>query len=1284
MSRRSRLVLSPLALLALSPACSSSRSTSSASDAPDASLSPSAPAAAPPRAAQVVESLARMPAFADRVARHATIAVEGDHFRASATRPPQGSFQRLGGSLDATLASHARGALHLAAPASDGFWVDVVAEGLDDVPAALVDGALVFASAARDTDVVQLAQPGGVEEIRIVRALPANSRVVTARYRLALGPRVADVRVRAGVVELIDAAGAVRITTEPMFAVDVKGARRALDVSLEISAGARTLVATLDAQGLEAPIAIDPFWLAAASALPAATSDTGALTLADGRAVSFGNGAAGVRTAIFDPVTYKWAAAKDTVQARSDDASSMVRLSSGKVLIASGSLSTTQLATAELWDPTSGGVATPSMSMPHSRSVLVLVDSGKPTERALLLGGLVDPTSPVLTNVVEAYDVSLGSWVTKAPLGTARWGHTGTTLGDGSILVAGGFGSAGSLSTAEIYDPAGALSGPTTNSMTLARQYHTATKLLNGRVLIAGGQQGGSTTISGADLYDPTGKTFSNVPSLVHARMQAGATLLPDGRVLVIGGFGGGVPLSTTEIYDPTLNSWSDGPVLLTPRTRFAIAVLSGNRIVIAGGVGGPTSTYLSSSELLIPDPITCTTSATCASGNCVDGYCCDTPCVGSCVACDVPNAKGICSTIVAEAPHGSHPTCGLYAYCGASGSCSTNCGNDAGCAAGNFCQISGATGACVPKKSDGTACGGDNECVNAHCADGYCCNSACTGTCSACDVSAKLGVCSVVDGPVHGTTRPACANNYACTGGACAVTCTKDLDCALGRYCDTGTGTCLQNLANASRCTTSRQCASGNCVDGVCCNVACAGACQACDVTGSTGSCVSVASGAPHGTRSCGIYATCAAGACATSCAAAADCAAGYYCSPAGKCVTGKANAAVCASNLECTSGNCVDGVCCDKPCGAECESCAVAGKEGTCSPRPATAACGGAGCVGASLVGFGHCTGADNTCAVGSVAPCAGNLKCADAKTCKKTCAVDADCASGFSCDVASATCVAPTVDGGVADTGSTDSGTPDTAIDDTGVPDSGPADTGTLDTGRPIADAPAPNVADKPVVTVSFTRCARDGECPSHHCVEGVCCDTACKERCYSCALLTNPGVCTPEPVGVDLKHECGPGSSCLGTCGTGGECVGSGAGTMCARNRCTGPSTGVGPAFCAGPGADCPEGSNLPFDCAPFVCEPAFGACRSSCNGSDDCANGFLCDPPTGKCVAPVPTTDGGGASGGSGGCGVAYGGEGAFGAGGLAALGTALAFARRRRARAVRASRGRAPGDAPGR
>ncbi len=73
------------------------------------------------------------------------------------------------------------------------------------------------------------------------------------------------------------------------------------------------------------------------------------------------------------------------------------------------------------------------------------------------------------------------------------------------MLVAGGTGASGALSSAEMFDPAHPENGFQTvaSAMSTARTRHTATLLNNGTLLIAGGEATGT-----AEIFDPTTQTF--------------------------------------------------------------------------------------------------------------------------------------------------------------------------------------------------------------------------------------------------------------------------------------------------------------------------------------------------------------------------------------------------------------------------------------------------------------------------------------------------------------------------------------------------------------------------------------------------------------------------------------------------------------------------------------------------------------------------------------------------------------------------------------------------------
>ena len=98
-------------------------------------------------------------------------------------------------------------------------------------------------------------------------------------------------------------------------------------------------------------------------------------------------------------------------------------------------------------------------------------------------------------------------------MNTARYSDTATLLDNGQVLVAGGKGAGGTLSSAELYNPT-TNTWSATGSLNTARYYDTATLLNNGQVLVAGGDNEFSGTLSSAELYfEPPFVTSLSPPS---------------------------------------------------------------------------------------------------------------------------------------------------------------------------------------------------------------------------------------------------------------------------------------------------------------------------------------------------------------------------------------------------------------------------------------------------------------------------------------------------------------------------------------------------------------------------------------------------------------------------------------------------------------------------------------------------------------------------------------------------------------------------------------------------
>ena len=99
----------------------------------------------------------------------------------------------------------------------------------------------------------------------------------------------------------------------------------------------------------------------------------------------------------------------------------------------------------------------------------------------LIVGG--DNNSGYLASA-ELFDPTTGTWAATGGLTTGRYIHTATLLPTGKVLVAGGFDGA-QLASAELYD---SVTGAWTfaGSMTTKRAGHTATILPSGEVLVVG------------------------------------------------------------------------------------------------------------------------------------------------------------------------------------------------------------------------------------------------------------------------------------------------------------------------------------------------------------------------------------------------------------------------------------------------------------------------------------------------------------------------------------------------------------------------------------------------------------------------------------------------------------------------------------------------------------------------------------------------------------------------------------------------------------------------------
>lgn len=224
----------------------------------------------------------------------------------------------------------------------------------------------------------------------------------------------------------------------------------------------------------------------------------------------------------------------------------------------------------------------------------------------LVAGGMTTQANgvSVKSNLAELYEMGSHTFVPTGSMADARVGHTATLLRDGRVLVVGGADLAdgiGNLATAETYDPTtGRFTR--TGSMTHGRADHTATLLGDGRVLIAGGYGGGTLPLASAELYDPDTGKFTPTGSMTVARMNQTATLLPDGEVLIAGGLDSSSHvLASAELYNPATGTFHSTGSMTAPREFHTATALADGRVLIAGGVGTDQATALASAEIYDP-----------------------------------------------------------------------------------------------------------------------------------------------------------------------------------------------------------------------------------------------------------------------------------------------------------------------------------------------------------------------------------------------------------------------------------------------------------------------------------------------------------------------------------------------------------------------------------------------------------------------------------------------------------------------------------------------------------
>lgn len=260
-------------------------------------------------------------------------------------------------------------------------------------------------------------------------------------------------------------------------------------------------------------------------------------------------------------------------------------LPNGKVLIVGGQdVNLKLIASAELYDPATGTFSLTGSTVARAYHTATLLPSGK----VLIAGGTVGDGSST-SNEADLYDPATGTFALAAFMKNYQSFHSATLLNNGLVLIAGGHyvisGGGGGFSDNELYDPT-ANTFTTTGNFITSRYSETATLLNDGSVLVAGGFGTSGSYLASAELFIPSTGMFSATGNLSTAKLGHTATLLNSGRTLITGGTAGGTTsfLNVTEIYDPVAKTFVTAGNVTTKRSSHSAVRLNGGSVLVIGG----------------------------------------------------------------------------------------------------------------------------------------------------------------------------------------------------------------------------------------------------------------------------------------------------------------------------------------------------------------------------------------------------------------------------------------------------------------------------------------------------------------------------------------------------------------------------------------------------------------------------------------------------------------------------------------------------------------------------
>ncbi len=204
-------------------------------------------------------------------------------------------------------------------------------------------------------------------------------------------------------------------------------------------------------------------------------------------------------------------------------------------------------------------------------------------------GGVNDPTTNYLTNIVQEYDPSTDAWTMRTPIPTKR--QTAAVLGnDGKIYVIGGATTTGTITptnVVEAYDP-------TTDTWTTRAPMPTAREDLalavtpTGKIYAIGGTADNINALNIVEEYDIATNTWTTRTPMPTARWGLRTLTAENGKLYAIGGLdahsGCCSDYSTVEEYNPIADSWATSDNMLLQLVAPGATLGTNGKIYVMGG----------------------------------------------------------------------------------------------------------------------------------------------------------------------------------------------------------------------------------------------------------------------------------------------------------------------------------------------------------------------------------------------------------------------------------------------------------------------------------------------------------------------------------------------------------------------------------------------------------------------------------------------------------------------------------------------------------------------------